>query len=145
MVQPRIPRESRVQFDTSKLNTWMETTRTAFDPGTMVSEQGLIENTHYQVDYAGGRIKLLNLAGVVDPGIVSFRFTGDSRASLPDPPAPPDYGPGTDVLDPSGTNLADGVAALRAYLALPSPTQAQTVSALKLLIRAVLFLIRRLT
>lgn len=59
----------------------------------------------------------------------------------PDVPPPlPQYG-GDDVpLD----QIAAGVTQLRAYLALPSPSAAQSAAALKLVIRALLFVLRRL-
>lgn len=56
------------------------------------------------------------------------------------PPVQPDYG--GDASSPD--QIADGVANLRAYLAVATPTNAQTLAALKLTIRAVLFLLRRM-
>lgn len=61
-------------------------------------------------------------------------------AHVPPPPPPvPDYGADDTKVD----KIAEGVTQLRAYLALPSPTAAQTVGALKLTIRGLLFLMRR--
>lgn len=59
------------------------------------------------------------------------------------PPAfvPPDYD--DDDADGTGTHLAQAVASLRQYRAADTPTQAQTVAALKLTIRLVLLLARR--
>lgn len=59
----------------------------------------------------------------------------------PDAPTPPDYG--NDAPADFDRQAAAAVANLRAYLALTSPTGAQTIAALKLVIRVVLFLARR--
>jgi hypothetical protein len=55
------------------------------------------------------------------------------------PPPAPDYGDDDAPQD----QLAEAVAKLRAYLGLPAPTAAQTMGALKLLIRVVLFVVKR--
>lgn len=55
-------------------------------------------------------------------------------------PDEPDYGEDAEDLE---AKAADAVQALRSYLALGSPTGAQTVAALKLTIRVVLYLVRR--
>lgn len=57
------------------------------------------------------------------------------------PPPTPDYG--TDAPDDYPDQLAGVVNQLRAYRALGLPSQAQTVGVVKLLIVAVLFLLRR--
>lgn len=57
-----------------------------------------------------------------------------------DVPDEPDYGSDVEDLE---AKAADAVQALRAYLALSSPTGAQAVAALKLTIRVVLYLVRR--
>lgn len=57
------------------------------------------------------------------------------------PPPAPDYG--TDAPDDYPDQLAGVVNQLRAYRALGLPSQAQTVNVLKLVIVAVLFLLRR--
>lgn len=56
------------------------------------------------------------------------------------PPAPIDFG-----SDASSDRQAvvDAVASLRQYLGAASPNQAQTIAALKLLIRVVLFVLKR--
>lgn len=59
----------------------------------------------------------------------------------PPPPIPPNYG--DDAPDDYPSRAADAVTSLRAYLGASSPTGAQTVGALKVLIRLVLFLARR--
>lgn len=57
------------------------------------------------------------------------------------PPPAPDYG--ADAPDDYPDQLAGVVSQLRAYRALGLPSQAQTVAVVKLLIAAVLFLLRR--
>ena len=56
-------------------------------------------------------------------------------------PTPPDFG--DDAPNDYPARAADAVTSLRAYLVAASPTGAQTVGALKILIRLVLFLARR--
>jgi hypothetical protein len=65
-------------------------------------------------------------------------------AHVADPlPAPlPVLDVGSDAAPPD--QLADAVTQLRAYLALAAPTNAQTIAAFKLLIRVVLFVLRRM-
>lgn len=61
-------------------------------------------------------------------------------AHVPAPPPPlPDYAD----EETTRAQLVSAVDNLRSYLALSSPTNAQTISAFKLLIRVVLFLCRR--
>lgn len=60
--------------------------------------------------------------------------------SPPEPPEPPDFGEEAQPDD----QLADAVAQLRAYLALASPTAAQSTAALKLAIRGLFLLLRRM-
>lgn len=57
------------------------------------------------------------------------------------PPPAPDYG--TDAPDDYPDQLASVVSQLRAYRAIGLPSQPQTVGVVKLLIVAVLFLLRR--
>lgn len=52
----------------------------------------------------------------------------------------PQFGGDDTPLD----QVAAGVVQLRAYLALPAPTQAQSTAALKLLIRGFLFVLKRM-
>lgn len=59
---------------------------------------------------------------------------------LPPDPTPIDYG--TDITPDRGS-LVTAVGLLRAYLALASPTQVQTTTAVKLLIRVVFFVLQR--
>ena len=61
----------------------------------------------------------------------------------PPPPVPPapDYGP--DAPDDYAWGLPSAVTLLRAYLALDTPTAAQSTAALKIVIRCVLYLARR--
>jgi hypothetical protein len=67
--------------------------------------------------------------------------TPDAADPLPTPPPTPDFG---DEIPPNyEEQLASAVTNLRAYLGLSSPTAGQTVAALKLLIRVVLFLVHR--
>lgn len=61
----------------------------------------------------------------------------------PPPPAPPDFGADVPQDGAYRSQAAAAVAALRDYLAQPAPTAPQTVAALKLTIRAVLWLLRR--
>lgn len=73
-------------------------------------------------------------------------WSADAIAGLeahtpPPPPIPPDYG--GDAPDDYPSRAADAVTRLRAYLGASSPTGAQTVAALKVLIRLVLYLARR--
>jgi hypothetical protein len=56
-------------------------------------------------------------------------------------PASPDFG--SDLPANFAFQLADGVSQLRTYLALSAPTAAQSAAALKLVIRALFFLLRR--
>lgn len=49
---------------------------------------------------------------------------------------------GADVAADQGDRMADAATTLRAYLNLASPTGAQTVAALKLLIRVVLYILK---
>lgn len=143
-----LSRHSRVQFEApSTLGTWMETGVTNIEPGSVTNDDGLVENTHFEVDYPAGRIRIHTLPEP-DPetsgppvGITGFSFTGDPRATLPAPPNQPNFG--NDTTDPSGSGIADAVQSLRQYLAIATPTTAQNTSALKLLIRLVLYLIRR--
>lgn len=59
----------------------------------------------------------------------------------PPPPIPvPDYGADPADLDQQAAQV---VSALRAYIGAASPTQAQTVSAVKLLCRVALYLVKR--
>jgi hypothetical protein len=51
----------------------------------------------------------------------------------------PDYGSDSSTAD----QIKNAVTALRAYLALASPTPAQTVDAIKVLVRVALFVLRR--
>ena len=68
--------------------------------------------------------------------------TPDATPTPPDAtPTPPDFG--DDAPDDYRARAADAVVSLRAYLRASSPTGAQTVAALKVLIRLVLFLARR--
>lgn len=62
----------------------------------------------------------------------------DAHVPTP-PPGLPDYG--TD--DTPRDQLADTVTQLRQYLAVASPTNAQTIAAFKLLVRVVLYILRR--
>lgn len=57
------------------------------------------------------------------------------------PPPAPDFG--ADLPADYPYQIADGVTQLRQYLALPSPTAAQSTTALKLVIRGLFFLLRR--
>lgn len=75
--------------------------------------------------------RLVNGQVVIDAAALA-----DIEAQL----AVPDYG--SDIPDRSA--LLNGVAQLRAYLQVASPTGAQTVGAVKLLIRVTLFTLRRL-
>ena len=59
------------------------------------------------------------------------------------PPIPPSVDYGTDLPTNYRQTLAGAVTQLRAYLALESPTGPQTVGAVKLLVRVVLFLFRQ--
>lgn len=70
---------------------------------------------------------------------ISEGNTPDPADPLPVGPTPPDFGNDDSQQD----QLIDAVTTLRAYLALPTPTNNQTVGAFKLLIRVVLFLVRR--
>ena len=56
-------------------------------------------------------------------------------------PTPPDFG--QDIPSDFAEKLAETVANLRAYLALPTPTNAQTIAVIKLLCRIALWQIRR--
>lgn len=56
----------------------------------------------------------------------------------PPPPPSPDYGND----DSPRAQLADQVSSLRQYLALATPTNAQTISAFKIIIHIVLFILR---
>lgn len=60
----------------------------------------------------------------------------------PGTPASPTFG--GDEIQNTTSQLADAVVTLRDYLALPSPTNAQTIGAFKLLVRVVLFVLKRL-
>jgi hypothetical protein len=61
--------------------------------------------------------------------------------ATPDPIIPvPDYG---NDATPDQTQLVQAVATLRQYLAIASPTAPQTTAAFKLLIRVVLFILKR--
>lgn len=68
-----------------------------------------------------------------------------SYDSTPDPVVvpPSKIDTGNDVAADQGDKLADAVDTLRAYLALSSPTNAQTIAAFKLLIRMFLFLLKQ--
>ena len=57
------------------------------------------------------------------------------------PPASPEYG--ADLPNNYAYQIADGVTQLRAYLALATPTAAQSTAALKLVIRGLLWLVAR--
>ncbi len=75
----------------------------------------------------------LALGNVADPPI------------LPPPPPPvPDYGGDVDTEQVFWEQAQTAVQNLRAYIALSSPTAAQTVAVVKLLCRIVLFFIRRM-
>lgn len=63
-------------------------------------------------------------------------------AHVPIPP-PEKIDLGADVADDQGDRMAEAVTTLRAYLNAASPTAAQSAAALKLLIRVVLFLLKR--
>lgn len=65
--------------------------------------------------------------------------TPDPADQPPPPPPPIDYGTDAATRD----NVVDGVVQLRQYLGVASPTLAQSVAALKLLIRAVLLIGQR--
>jgi hypothetical protein len=64
-----------------------------------------------------------------------------AQRAVVQPPHPPKPDFGSD--DTPAEQIADGVANLRAFLALPNPTQAQMLAALKLVIRGLLFLLKR--
>lgn len=61
----------------------------------------------------------------------------------PPPPAVPDYGSDLQAPREFAEQAAVAVANLRAYLALPTPTGAQTTAAVKLLCRIAIYLIRQ--
>lgn len=84
-----------------------------------------------------------------DPGNADYRAylawvaKGNTPTPADPPPTPPppvDYG--TD--DTARDQLPDAVTTLRTYLGLASPTAAQSGAALKIVIRVVLFMLRRL-
>lgn len=60
--------------------------------------------------------------------------------TAPSPPAEPNFG--ADLPADMPAQIADGVTQLRAYLALSTPTAAQSTAALKLVIRALFLLLR---
>jgi hypothetical protein len=69
-----------------------------------------------------------------------------AQGNTPDPAVPP---PAPVVPDAGGDDtpreqLVDAVTNLRAYLALASPTNTQTINAFKLLVRVVLGVLRRI-
>ncbi len=82
------------------------------------------------------------LAQLQLPGTKEYRLDGTILVTPPDPPPvlpSPNYGADTIPLDQALTAVSN----LRAYLALDTPTNAQTLAALKLTIRVVLHLLRR--
>jgi hypothetical protein len=66
--------------------------------------------------------------------------TPDPADPPPPRPAPLDYG----ADDPPRDQLQDAITTLRAYLAVSAPTAAQSAAALKIVIRVVLYALRRL-
>ena len=90
------------------------------------SEAGYLQNGDYR------RYKAETTA---DPSLL---LAADPEATLP--PAP-DFG--TDLPANYADQVADTVTQLRTYLGVASPTLAQSVGALKLLIRLIFFLVRR--
>jgi hypothetical protein len=79
------------------------------------------------------------LAWVALPG-----NTPDPADPPPARPFVPDFGGDADDDPTFRSKAQQAVNDLRAYLALASPTAAQSATALKLLIRVVLFLLRRM-
>jgi hypothetical protein len=111
----------------------------AIVPGSVTSLEGLVSGRDFTVDAAGGTVTLSTAAG---RALLTFDF----EPVVPPPPLPPaaptpDFG--ADLPADYAQQLADGVAQLRAYLALSSPLPAQSTAALKLLIRVLFFLLRR--
>jgi hypothetical protein len=76
----------------------------------------------------------------IDADAITAVIAAHDPAPLP-VPASPDFG--SDLPANFAFQLADGVSQLRTYLALSAPTAAQSVTALKLVIRALFFLLRR--
>ena len=64
------------------------------------------------------------------------------NALLAGPPMP-DFGADVETEDAWRPKAIEAVSNLRAYLALQNPTNAQTVAAFRVLVRVVLFLVRR--
>lgn len=99
---------------------------------------------------AGGMLQaVMTVEGGTDRAILTVPDEADEAAiqavvdahdPTPDvPPARPDYG--TDAADVD-RQAATAVQNLRDYIALPSPTQAQTVAVVKLLCRIAVYFIR---
>lgn len=115
---------------------------TDIEPGSVANLDGLAEGTDYQVDYAAGTVTLL-----ADdlPAHVHFRL----RMLEVDTLAPvravieairaTGYDADADRLD----QLAAAITGLRQYVGLASPTLVQSGQALKVLIRVVLFMLKR--
>lgn len=107
------------------------------EAGSLVSRDGLIEGRDYTVDYSSLTVTFSERVRIP---IASFIL----RADLPDLPQPqpqPDYG--DDAAD-IARQVAEAVVALRAFIALTPPTQAQVVANAKLQNRVLLALLRRL-
>lgn len=82
----------------------------------------------------------LEVPDAVDEAAVTAVVAAHDPTPLP-VPASPDFG--SDLPANFAFQLADGVSQLRTYLALSAPTAAQSAAALKLVIRALFFLLRR--
>lgn len=101
-------------------------------PVNQVASFTLLAGVNETVLHVPDNINEVQVAGVIQ-----------AHDGTPDPGiTEPDFG--NDPVTHTGTQLADAVTNLRAYLGLASPTNAQTIAAFKLLIRVVLFLVRRL-
>ena len=90
----------------------------------------------------GDRIELLvpdDLSEAAE-ALIEAVIAAHDPTPTPTPPAP---NFGEDIPSDFDSKLAETVANLRAYLALPTPTNAQTLAVVKLICRIVLWQIRR--
>ena len=127
----------QAQFELALGRTNLNLGKTDIRAGTVRCE-GLTETTDFTVDLARSTVTIANHVRVP---FAFFEFEHDQ----PVVPLPPPLDTGNDAEDISDRTKTDqAVTALRAYLALNSPTNTQTVNAFKLLVRVVLAMLKRM-
>lgn len=132
--------KSTAQFDSVK-NTELHLAQTNIDNVTCRTLNGidkiLEEGVHYTLDKINGKATLID---DIDSSHVMFEFEHNNDPT----PLPTPYDVGNDAEDQEGrTKVQNAISILRGYLNNSSPSQLQTVTTLKVLIRLVLLLIRK--